>query len=222
MVVEKVFERLSNFTRSPDSSRIIAVTGYQGSGKTTFAGRLADYAEQNCISAIRLSSDTYHKHTRDRKKEIFREVQGNGMDLVRAYELAYEHDLELMARHFNMIRERQSLSKEGLYQARTGEKDFKLEIDFSQRGETWTFVDGVYVLNSLVRHMLDAVIFMEASAEVRHTRVGARALQRINKIKIDPRIMEAGDIMNQRWLDPQRRPEDIVIDNNDYTSPRII
>lgn len=223
MVLEEIFEKIRELhPANPENSLLIAVTGYTGSGKTMFQINFSDYIQQRGVSPIKLSSDFYHRRSREVKKEIFRKERANGGNLVRAYEDAYAHEVELMAEHFRMIKARQSFTKDEMYQGETGEKNFKLEVDFSGKKETWTLIEGVYVLSPKVRPLLDQVVLMEASTDQRHLRVAQRALARALPIKVDADIMEAADIMNRRWIDSQRRPTDIVINNDNYNAPSIL
>ncbi len=66
------------------------------------------------------------------------------------------------------------------------------------------------------------VVFLETTTQERHARVAQRALARTDKLKVDDAIMAAGDLEDRSWIEPNRRGNDIVIDNNDYNNPVIL
>jgi uridine kinase len=208
-----VLEDLAERIRSRRKGRyLVAIDGVDGSGKTTFADRLADTLRDGGEPVIRIRVDDFlnlraRRHARGRTSP-----EGFWLD---------SYDYEALERD---VLSPLSAGGSGRYRHRATDPDNDVYIETEQRRapeDSITIVDGIFLhRNELVRYW-DFSIFLDVPFDVSVVRMAARDGTAPDPRHPSVRRYVAGQQLYFAACQPWSRAT-VIIDNTDWSNPRIV
>lgn len=228
-----IFEDLYEILIKKEKQRmIIGVTGFVGSGKTSFSREFAQFLNEKNINSIHFNMDIYNSTTRAERNEII-------SSLDKIYDpfwpkKAYAQNHDLIREHLTNIKQEKSFSVNNLCNPQTKELNFAIKFLFNKdstivnlgenenqynSNNSWIICDGVKIMEH--KEFFDCIIFLNAEYATRFNRI----LERNNKLPSPAKIKDNlfKDVEDGLNLDHglSEKHAHIIIDNNDFENRTI-
>lgn len=230
MVFNEIYEILR---KKGKQKMMIGITGFVGSGKTSFSKEFAEFLKKKDLDAIHFNMDIYNSTTRAERNEII-------SSLDKKYDSfwpkkAYAQNHVLIREHLSSIKQEKSFSSDNLCNTQTKELNLPISFLFNEdcvsvkfgederkyrKNNYWVLFDGVKIMEH--REFFDCIIFLDVDYQSRFNRL----LDRNKKLPSPARIKENlfKDVEEGLSLDHglNEKYAHIIVDNNNFYNRKII
>lgn len=243
MIYEGLFRELRNFL-DLDSDSLIALVGLPGSGKSTLSINFGKYAqEQQGIACIPFEGDIYSTSSRENRNAMIEThwrtpVREGGTIDPDWPRQAYHYNIPLLSEHLQKFKRRENFAARGLCHPKKKSLDLELQVKFLDYSTvdvkldnekstytghpTWLLADWALFTKQGVREKFDTIVYVDASFDVRAARIQERLSKLPKPIKREEGLLESIEASQIHDFDIYPDLAHIVIDNNDYSNPKII
>lgn len=153
-----LFEQIYNTLRNKEKPRIIAVIGFLGAGKTTFAQKLKQFLEEKKQTISIFQQDWFFVYDRQQRLSII-----NSSQSVEEKKKTYKIDFEKIKNTLLKIKQGQSITLKNLFNQKTGQKDITQKIS----PVSFIIYEGLSIYQPEIYELFDEIIFLQASKEKR-------------------------------------------------------
>lgn len=214
-IFELIKERILSIRESKHKPIRMAINGIEGTGKTVFARKLAEYLNAKNINAIQVSIDGFHFNKEVRYKQ--------GRDSAKGY---YEDSYDEMAFVEKVLKSSQAEFPNYTIATHDLETDEYLSLEpTALENDAVLITDGAYLFKPNYRNHWDLKIYLKTSFDIAMKRGVERDKGLLGGMELTKEMYEKRYHKSSRIYLTKIEPEqiaDIIIDNSDFNKLKII